>query len=230
MNNLAEKIKYLWRRQNRDILYVFFMILIFGLIAGLFIWSMSIIIRAVDAAFVVSQQESFEVLSFDFGEFAKVALRLGIVFPSAEVPSETSPIEKVDQVCAQVLTPAVSPDGQCREFPTPCDAPLDWQKVDKCSANITDVSQINLEILNGTIIKGLAAQWAKSFEEVGFKAENIKTGNADKKDYVGIVVYYNVDDGVLAKINSVLSQSNLPIRSEKDEKLDNLYFRIIIGK
>ncbi len=35
-------------------------------------------------------------------------------------------------VCVQVITPAVSPLGTCREFPTPCDVPADWKKVDKC--------------------------------------------------------------------------------------------------
>ncbi|MEK7212758.1 MAG: DUF5667 domain-containing protein [Patescibacteria group bacterium] len=35
-------------------------------------------------------------------------------------------------VCIQVITPAVSPEKVCKEFPTPCDVPADWKKVDKC--------------------------------------------------------------------------------------------------
>ncbi len=36
-------------------------------------------------------------------------------------------------VCAQVITPAVSPDGaECKEFATPCDVPDGWTKVESC--------------------------------------------------------------------------------------------------
>lgn len=36
-------------------------------------------------------------------------------------------------VCAQVITPAKNPlTGECKEFPTPCDVPSDWQRVDSC--------------------------------------------------------------------------------------------------
>lgn len=36
--------------------------------------------------------------------------------------------------CIQVITPAVSPSGECREFPTPCDVPLGWSKTGECPA------------------------------------------------------------------------------------------------
>ncbi len=33
------------------------------------------------------------------------------------------------QVCIQVITPAYNPEtGECKEFPTPCDVPEDWEK------------------------------------------------------------------------------------------------------
>ncbi len=35
--------------------------------------------------------------------------------------------------CIQVITPAKDPkSGQCKEFPTPCDVPKDWEKVESC--------------------------------------------------------------------------------------------------
>jgi hypothetical protein len=34
--------------------------------------------------------------------------------------------------CIQVITPAVGPNGQCHEFPTPCDVPADHQVVESC--------------------------------------------------------------------------------------------------
>ena len=35
-------------------------------------------------------------------------------------------------VCAQVITPAVSPQGECIEFPTPCDVPAGFTIVNNC--------------------------------------------------------------------------------------------------
>ena len=35
-------------------------------------------------------------------------------------------------VCIQVITLALSPDGVCKEFSTPCDVLEGWKKVDKC--------------------------------------------------------------------------------------------------
>ncbi len=35
-------------------------------------------------------------------------------------------------VCIQVITPATGPDGKCKEFPTPCEVPTGWKKVDAC--------------------------------------------------------------------------------------------------
>ncbi len=32
-----------------------------------------------------------------------------------------------DEMCAQVIVWALSPDGHCCEYPTPCHAPKDWK-------------------------------------------------------------------------------------------------------
>ena len=36
------------------------------------------------------------------------------------------------QNCIQVITPAISPEGECTEFPTPCDVPKGFTLVDSC--------------------------------------------------------------------------------------------------
>jgi len=36
--------------------------------------------------------------------------------------------------CVQVITPAKSSDGTCKEFPTPCDVPVGWVKVNACES------------------------------------------------------------------------------------------------
>lgn len=39
------------------------------------------------------------------------------------------------QICIQVITPARDPvSGACRDFPTPCDVPAGWERVDRCAA------------------------------------------------------------------------------------------------
>jgi hypothetical protein len=50
-----------------------------------------------------------------------------------ETPSAIEKKTEAGTVCIQVITPATGPDGKCKEFPTPCDVPADWKKVDRCS-------------------------------------------------------------------------------------------------
>jgi len=52
-------------------------------------------------------------------------------------------------VCAQIITPAVSDTGECREFATPCDVPEGWQVVDHCPQQ-----QVN-ESISGGIPTGM---------------------------------------------------------------------------
>jgi len=51
-------------------------------------------------------------------------------------------IKEREQVCVQVITPALSPEGICKEFPTPCDVPLGWRKVDKCENQEEEVKEM----------------------------------------------------------------------------------------
>ena|SRR3989344_9546150 len=199
------KIKSIFKKEKQqDILYVLATVLIIGVIAGLFIWSISIVFKAVDAAFFVNQKDINEdILKFDFEGFKKIAPRLNINFELESAVQE--PVPLIAAIPEEVATTTV------QEIPV-------------------DISLINLEILNGTATKGLAADWKEKFVAAGFKAENIKTGNADNKNYSGIAIYHNAAEGALAKITDVFSQNNVSTKTEIDLKLDGISFIIIIGK
>ncbi|MBI1982437.1 MAG: hypothetical protein HYS68_02555 [Candidatus Levybacteria bacterium] len=53
-----------------------------------------------------------------------------VLSPSQDKKEEELPNGRV---CIQVITPARNPGtGECKEFPTPCDVPKDWEKVNSC--------------------------------------------------------------------------------------------------
>jgi putative hemolysin len=62
----------------------------------------------------------------------------------------TSDTSSAGQVCVQIITPAISPEGICKEFFTPCSVPSDWRKVDKCPLNSIGTNDSN-EVTGGTI-------------------------------------------------------------------------------
>lgn len=49
-----------------------------------------------------------------------------------ENPAANSASKTEEKACAQVITPAISPEGKCENFSTPCDVPNDWKKTDRC--------------------------------------------------------------------------------------------------
>lgn len=53
--------------------------------------------------------------------------------PRKIAPSPIAGIE--ERACIQVIAPAISPEGICKEFPTPCDVPPEWKKVSQCPAS-----------------------------------------------------------------------------------------------
>ncbi|MCH7758933.1 hypothetical protein IID20_01070, partial [Patescibacteria group bacterium] len=49
-------------------------------------------------------------------------------------------------ICIQVITPAKNPrTGECRRFPTPCDVPADWQKVERCENELLEFNKTEEE-------------------------------------------------------------------------------------
>ncbi len=200
-----EKIKKIFSKEKRkDVFYIFAMIVVVGLVVGSFIWSMIVIFRAVDAVFIFNKKEQ-GVFSFDFEEFAKVAPRLGVIFPPAEI-TETPLIE----------TPIIETPAPI-EQPTAVETPI-------------DLSLFNLEILNGTATKGLAAVWKEKFVSAGFSGEKIKTGNASKNDYSGATVFYNSQNNALEKVMKIFEDNGLAVKTEIDNKLSASSFLVIVGK
>ncbi len=60
---------------------------------------------------------------------------------ATEVYAE-SLVEPQQQVCAQVITPARNTaTGECKEFPTPCDVPSGWEKVESCKSSNASQNQ-----------------------------------------------------------------------------------------
>jgi len=67
--------------------------------------------------------------------------RCGIKEPSSSQISP-NPIKKPEEkICIQVITYAISPEGECREFPTPCHVPEGWKKVEVCPKKETTQTQ-----------------------------------------------------------------------------------------
>jgi hypothetical protein len=55
-----------------------------------------------------------------------------VTLPSPQLPL----IPQKPEACIQIVTPAISPTGECKEFSTPCDIPKGWKKVAKCPETI----------------------------------------------------------------------------------------------
>ncbi|MEK7062181.1 MAG: hypothetical protein AAB940_00360 [Patescibacteria group bacterium] len=84
-----KKFKLISKEKKRDALYMAATLIIVILITGIFIFSLNIVLRAIDAAFVIGGEDvSSEILSFNLDDFAKVASRLGISFNPSEVLKE----------------------------------------------------------------------------------------------------------------------------------------------
>ncbi|MEK7593287.1 MAG: DUF5667 domain-containing protein, partial [Patescibacteria group bacterium] len=62
---------------------------------------------------------------------------------TTSLPTGTGVTNEDGRVCIQVITPAVSPDGVCKEFPTPCDVPTGWKRIDACRNAIEPNENIN---------------------------------------------------------------------------------------
>lgn len=49
--------------------------------------------------------------------------------------SKQIPSLDLGQACIQVITPAISSNGVCKNFPTSCDVPEGWKRVERCLAS-----------------------------------------------------------------------------------------------
>ena len=84
-----------------------------------------------------------------------------------------SGIASAQNMCVQIIQAAVSPNGVCEEFATPCNVPADWKSVPSCDLINQEASaEISLEAkMNGRIAK-MRAIWAMRKAAAGKKNTN----------------------------------------------------------
>lgn len=67
---------------------------------------------------------------------------------------------KAQDMCAQVIQPAVSPNGVCQEFANPCIVPNDWKSVPSCDiVNSETTNNTSLERKMNSRIAKMRAYW-----------------------------------------------------------------------
>lgn len=66
-----------------------------------------------------------------------------------------------ERVCVQVLTHAVSPEGECKVFPTPCDVPEGWKVVRSCVAQ-----RVSEKVSEAEAMRKECAKLAKELREL----------------------------------------------------------------
>ncbi len=62
----------------------------------------------------------------------KLLLTVPFLFLSAQSQAQLTDIKDAPNFCTQVIQPAVGPNGQCKEFSTPCQVPEDWKAIPSC--------------------------------------------------------------------------------------------------
>ncbi|MBU2578545.1 DUF333 domain-containing protein [Patescibacteria group bacterium] len=68
-------------------------------------------------------------------QYKKQDISSGGQVPSSGNPSNDMSAPSVGQACIQIITPAVSPEGICKVFSTPCEVPSGWQRAQKCPSS-----------------------------------------------------------------------------------------------
>lgn len=91
---------------------------------------------------------------------------------------------KNDKVCIQVITPAKnSKTGECKDFPTPCDVPAGWDKVDSCGAGSMDTTNNGLT----KIARQAMVDYLESYKNKSAGERQIADYSIDKIGSVQIV-------------------------------------------
>ena len=90
---------------------------------------------------------------------------------------------KEEIICIQVITPAVNPaTNECREFPTPCDVPQGWVKVDSCPAvsEPDKYNQLIIGIIAAVAIAGLVIYIKSKKKAIPIKKRVIRRRKSKK--------------------------------------------------
>lgn len=90
-----------------------------------------------------------------------------------------------NSACAQVITPAISPEGECENFPTPCDVPGNWKKTDECetAGNETRKEKYGKIVENYNKLKNNFQDLKNNYNDAKEKLlqERLKVKNANKE-------------------------------------------------
>lgn len=130
----------------------------------------------------------FFALAASFGVsaiYARSAITNISEAPNTSNSNSASKNKTVNSVCAQVITPAISPEGECKNFSTPCDVPSDWTKTDKCEMAESGVKKAKYEKIaeNYNKLKNnfqdLKNDYSSAKEK--FLQERLKVKNANKE-------------------------------------------------
>lgn len=117
-------------------------------------------------------------------------------------------ISPESSICIQVITPAQNPlTGECKEFPTPCDVPEGWKKVEKCPTSVVpeiqQVKEVKVEAddygfypskievsknskvsLTFVVRQSNVYYGGLDFRSEKFKTEPVKPGNMTKVEFI----------------------------------------------
>ena len=182
-------------------------------------YSLSFFLKQFNELFIVSDEGSSGVSSFDMNGISAIAPKLQIPLTDIIAPKNQTPATEIPTLPAKegVLAPS-SP----LSLPT---VPVSLSEEQKP----LDRSLISIEIQNGTAITGLAADWKARFEKEGF--DKITIGNAEKRDYIGVHIFTRAKDEELAKaIRAVFASEKQTIAEETLDPSLKTDVRIIIGK
>lgn len=191
----------------RDLIYFSSTILFFAVVFFLFVWSTVFLVRSINAVAGKPELRDLEANTFDLEGFSKAAKRLNIplILPTPVLPAAPAP---------GVSLP-VSPVGSTQESSKK--TPLARQAVRS--------EDVSINILNGTNVAGLARRWQDYFTKAGF--DKITIGNAQKKNYVGVIIKYKTNfSDILDTVQKVISINGGKVASSEVE--DNLGYDIII--
>ncbi len=130
----------------------------------------------------------FFALAANFGIGAAYAISVAPNVTKLQDASNSNSASKnktANSVCVQAITPAISPEGECKNFSTPCDIPDDWKKTDKCETAENKMKKEKYEkiVENYNKLKNNFQDSRNSYNDAKEKLlrERLKVKNADKK-------------------------------------------------
>ncbi|MBU4245782.1 MAG: hypothetical protein KKE71_01950 [Nanoarchaeota archaeon] len=97
-----------------------------------------VVLKDPEYAIVFDTVNPNQELEITYSVSKSVSTNVVDLFASEVYAESLADAQAQQTACAQVITPAKNQaTGECKEFPTPCDVPSGWDKVDSCKAAAT---------------------------------------------------------------------------------------------